>query len=942
MRRPRGAVALGTVALFASALFIGAVNPSAALTTPDTEGGVVVAPGGGVIPPKPVQDAVNPPPAPEPTGSAMHPTFALFDAEGGNVLATGKPISTLKTCGQCHDSAFIVKHNYHASVGLDDLTEPGASASGRAWDISNGWFGRWNPMLYRYLTPDTDSVLDLSTAEWVMTLGARHVGSGPATTSRDGTPLTEVPPSLDNPESSLLMESTGNTVAWDWDNSGVEELNCFLCHVPVSDNNARIAELEAGRFAWASTATLAATGIVERTTDGWEWNAAAFDESGKVDNEHLPIGKSTNQLCGQCHGTVHSGDEPIDGSTIADGWETFTTGQVFSDQRLSDSGLNLVDKDALSRSWDIHAERGLDCVSCHSSINNSAQVAEDAASKPDHLVYDPRCPNLDEYLNRPIHELAKGDTAQGTVAPEYDNTMRTCSGCHDSSASHEWLPYQDRHMQVLACETCHIPTANAPAAEQFDWTVIRTDGTPRTQTRGANGSIENAATVVAGFDPVILIRSDDDGDISLSPYNLVASWYWAHGSGAEERPVRTIDLEAAYLDGAGGYDPAIVAAFDANGDGAISEAELAIDNDQKQSVVAARLAALSLSNPHIVGEVQPYSVAHGVAGGDWAIKDCQVCHSGDSRLSAGMRLGTYVPGGVLPEFVADSNTEKTGVMTIADDGSLIYLPETTSGEIEVLGSDVAGWSDWVGLASVLIVLMGIMIHAFFRYCARRCWHRGSAIKHSATQEVYLYTRYERFWHWMQAVVIGILIFSGIVIHWPTSSATFGWMIVAHNVTAAILVLNALVALVDSVATGSVKRFIPHPQGFFSQAIDQTVYYAKGIFLGEPHPHEKRVGARLNPLQQATYLVILNILLPLQIITGILIWGAQRWPEFTSALGGLGFLLPFHNLIAWFFAAFLILHIYLTTTGATPLASIKGMVTGWEEVEVSSVVEEVST
>ena len=914
------------------------IGPSAATTTEQSDGGLVIPPGGGVIPPEEVQDLVNPPPPSPPTGSTMHPDYPLLDGQGTNVLSSGNPVSTLTTCGQCHDSSFIVEHNYHSSVGLDALTEPGTAASGRAWDISNGWFGRWNPISYRYLTPEGDPLLDLSTAGWMMSLGARHAGSGPATTSRSGMPLTDREPSLTDPESSLL---TGDSVvAWDWGNSGVEELNCFLCHVPTSDNEARIAELEAGRFQWANTATLAGTGVVEHTGDGWEWNPGAFDEYGKVNHENLPIGKSTNELCGQCHGAVHMSPDPIDGSTLLDGWETATTGQVYSDQRLSFSGLNLPGKDDLTRSWDIHAERGLDCVSCHSSINNSAQVAEDAASKPDHLIYDPRRPNLDEYLKQPIHELAKGDTAQGTVAPEYDGTMRTCSGCHDPSESHEWLPYRDRHMQVLACETCHIPTANAPAAEQYDWTVIHTDGTPRTQIRGADGAVDNAATMITGFDPVILLRSDNAGDISLSPYNLVGSWYWAHGSGDAERPVRTTDLETAYLDGAGGYDPAIVDAFDANADGTVSESELAIDTEEKQAVVAARLEALSLSNPHIVGEVQPYSVAHGVSGGDWAISDCTTCHSTSSRLSAGMRIGTYVPGGVLPTFVADSNTETTGVMTITDDGSLVYLPETTSGEIAVLGSETADWSDWIGLAAVLIVLIGIIVHGFLRFCARRCWNRGQSVRHADTAEVYIYTKYERFWHWMQAAVIGVLIFTGIVIHWPNNATAFGWMIVAHNVAAAILVINAVVALVDALATGSVKRFIPHPQGFFSQAIDQTVYYAKGIFLGEPHPHEKRVGARLNPLQQATYLVILNILLPGQIITGILIWGAQRWPDLTSRLGGLGFLLPIHNLIAWFFAAFLILHIYLTTTGATPLASIKGMVTGWEEVEVSSVVEEV--
>jgi len=929
MKRRRAVMMLGVVALFASTFMVAGVDTSIASTNTEEEGGLVIPPGGGEIPPPEVQDLVNPPPPEPPTGSTMHPTYALLDKDATNVLSSGNPVSTMNTCGQCHDSAFIVEHNYHASVGLDALTEPGTAASGRAWDISNGWFGRWNPITYRYLTPEGDELLDLSTAEWIMTLGQRHAGGGPATTSREGAPLTGLDPNPADPETSLLA-ADGTAVAWDWDNSGVEELNCFVCHVPTADNDARIAELEAGRFEWANTATLAGTGIVERTDDGWDWNADSFTSLGQINHENLPIGRSTNESCGQCHGTVHMTPEPLVGSSLLDGWETLTTGQVFSDQRLAASGLNFDDKADLSRAWDIHAERGLDCVSCHSSINNSAQVAEDPASKPDHLIYDPRSTRLDDYLYQPIHEFTKGDTAQGTVAPEYDNTMRTCTGCHDAAESHDWLPYQERHMQTVACETCHIPTAMAPAAEQYDWTVIHTDGTPRTTTRGADGPVDDADTVITGFEPAILLRSDDDGNVRLSPYNLVGSWYWAHGTGVDERPVRISDLEAAFLDGAGGYDTSIVTAFDADGDGRISESELAIDTDAKQAVVAGRLSALSLENPHIIGEVQPYSAAHGVVGGDWAIKDCQVCHSNDSRLSQGIPLGEYVPGGVIPEFLPDANTESTGTMTIAADGSLSYFPETTSGEINVLGNDTGGWADWLGLAAFLGVLIFILIHASVRIWARRHYGFGD---HGETHKVYLYTKYERFWHWMQAALIGVLIVSGIVIHWPGSASAFSWMILAHNVTAIILVINAVVALIDALATGFIKEFIPSPQGFFSQAIAQVVYYTKGIFVGDPHPHEKEPGDKLNPLQQGTYLVILNILLPLQIITGILIWGAQRWPDLTSSLGGLGFLLPVHTLIAWFFAAFVMLHIYLTTTGPTPLSAIQGMVTGWEDVEV---------
>jgi thiosulfate reductase cytochrome b subunit len=925
MRR-RAAFLATVAALFLTTASFAGIG--AASTGHDGDG-PVVPPGGGEIPPQETQDQVNPPRPEGAQGSIMHPTFALLDHNAENVLTTGLPVSTLNTCGQCHDTDFIVEHNYHASLGLDDLGVAGSTPSGRAWDTSNGPFGRWNPITYRYLTPPGDDIVDLTTPGWLTTLGMRHPGSGPATTARDGSDLETRAPDAADLEASILDPITGDAVAWDWQASGVEELNCFLCHLADPAGEARTAEIAAGNFAWAGMATLANTSLVEQSTDGWSWNPGAFTSLGQVTGDRLPIRKPTSESCSQCHGTVHMGGDPLTGDMLTDGWATLTTGQVYSDQRLKDSGLNFTDKDELSRSWDIHAERGLDCVSCHASVTNAAQVQESDETKPGHLLYDPRRAELGDYLNTPLHEFAKGDTAQGTVAPEYDNTMRTCTGCHDPSDSHGWLPYEERHMQVLACETCHIPASMAPAAEQFDWTVIREDGSPVVTMRGASGPVERATTVIDGFEPAILLRDEADGTTRLSPYNLVGSWYWAHGSDANERPVRTIDLEAAYLDG-DGYAPDIVAAFDADADGALEDDELMIDTAEKEAVVRERLASLGLSDLHIVGEVQPYSVAHGVVAGEWAIKDCQVCHSQDSKLAQAVTLGDHAPGGVVPAFVGDANTESTGFMEIRADGSVQYHPETTAGEISILGSTAGGVIDWIGLFSLLSVIAGITVHSALRYWGRRRYGRP---EHAKTKEAYLYSRYERFWHWMQAAVISALVISGIVIHWPGSAGTFRWMVLAHNILALLLVINALVALVDALATGFIKEFIPSPQGFFSQAIQQAVYYLKGIFLGEPHPFEKVPGQKLNPLQQATYFAILNILLPAQIITGILIWGAQRWPDLTSALGGLGFLLPVHSLIAWLFATFLIMHIYLTTTGPTPLASMKGMVTGWEEVEV---------
>ena len=112
-----------------------------------------------------------------------------------------------------------------------------------------------------------------------------------------------------------------------------------------------------------------------------------------------------------------------------------------------------------------------------------------------------------------------------------------------------------------------------------------------------------------------------------------------------------------------------------------------------------------------------------------------------------------------------------------------------------------------------------------------------------------------------------------------------------------------------------------------------MYYLKGIFKGEHHPFEKTRDKKLNPLQQITYIGLLNVLLPLQGITGILLWGVQRWPSIATSLGGLPILAPAHTMIAWLFAAFIVLHVYLTTTGHTVVSSIEAMINGWEEVEL---------
>ncbi|HLF02745.1 MAG TPA: cytochrome b/b6 domain-containing protein, partial [Anaerolineales bacterium] len=637
----------------------------------------------------------------------------------------------------------------------------------------------------------------------------------------------------------------------------------------------------------------------------------------------------TNENCAQCHGVVQAGsDTPlvIDSDSPAN-WQTLTTGQVISPEMISNSGLNLTGKDELDRAWDIHAERGLKCTDCHYSLNNPAYYQTD--STLEHLSFDPRRLEISEYLQKPVHQFARGQSAQFTVAPELKGTMRRCESCHTAETTHDWLPYAKQHLTEVACESCHIPKMYAPAIQQYDWTVLTSDGQPRIEYRGVEGEPAALNSLITGYTPTLLPRQNIDGGAMLAPYNLISAWYWAYDdANGNARPVRLQDLQAAWFEN-GNYVTEIVDAFDTNGDEQLSNAELKIDTHGKQALIAARLESLGLENPRIVGEVQPYSINHNVARGEWATADCQTCHNAESRITQPMQLAAYVPGGVTPTFVKDANTITNGDL-YSDGGALYYRPATGDQNVYVFGHSRVSWVDWFGLASVLGVIAGISAHGGLRFYASLRARRHSI----PTKRVYMYAVYERFWHWLQTSTILLLLVTGLIIHRPDLFGLFNfkYVVVIHNVVAAILVINAALSLFYHLVSGEIKQYIPRPYGFFDQAILQAKFYLGGIFKREPHPFEKSPQKKLNPLQQITYFGILNVLLPLQVITGALMWSVQEWPQVTNMFGGLPFLAPFHSLVAWTFAAFIIAHVYLTTTGHEPLASMKAMMIGWDEVE----------
>ena len=102
--------------------------------------------------------------------------------------------------------------------------------------------------------------------------GVRHVGGGPAEYGRDGQELADLATWLTgDPETHIVDPETGELIPWDWKTSGTVEMNCFLCHTPEPNNEARKEALHDGDFEWVGTATLLGTGVVEhmKTASGF-------------------------------------------------------------------------------------------------------------------------------------------------------------------------------------------------------------------------------------------------------------------------------------------------------------------------------------------------------------------------------------------------------------------------------------------------------------------------------------------------------------------------------------------------------------------------------------------------------------------------------------------------------------------------------------------------
>ncbi|MBV5315809.1 MAG: cytochrome b/b6 domain-containing protein [Prolixibacteraceae bacterium] len=198
-------------------------------------------------------------------------------------------------------------------------------------------------------------------------------------------------------------------------------------------------------------------------------------------------------------------------------------------------------------------------------------------------------------------------------------------------------------------------------------------------------------------------------------------------------------------------------------------------------------------------------------------------------------------------------------------------------------------------------------------------------------KVYIYKGFERFWHWTQASLIMFLAVTGFEVHGSYSIFGFEKATEYHRIASWMLIGLLIFAIFWHLTTGEWRQYIPTTK----QLKDQIKFYISGIFKGEHHPTQKTELSKLNPLQRLVYLGFKIVLIPLTTTSGILYMLYKTIDQNNLIviedypLSGIAF---WHSMGAILLMIFLVVHVYMTTTGKTPTSNINAMITGYEELE----------
>jgi len=518
----------------------------------------------------------------------------------------------------------------------------------------------------------------------------------------------------------------------------------------------------------------------------------------------------------------------------------------------SRKGKNLfIDPAKFARS--AHAGNGIACTACHDSI--SFIVKNRAVPHP--IGIEPKCGECHEKVNQ---QYSKSLHAQ--------ISKKICYSCHNPhySVPFHQLTAEDRKIRCLKCHDAYSTHKWLPQ-RQLHFNYLE-----------CASCHDLNAEIGAVFH--IVEKGKPSGENILN-YGRLAPFV----EPGKEGLVGTLDH-----DGNGKLSPAEIGSF------------------------LARLRENGIPEAALDVRILVLRPAHNFTDKGEETRDCSLCHSQNAKFYSKLVLEVPEEGGDFITIPVERQIFLLhGLGGLSEDFYLLGEAKIRKKDLR----DILGmvqrigfkWIDLVGILLVLSCLVAVSLHALLMFFTRKLREGGSieAQEHPLAETV---------GHLIHGLCVILLLLTGLQLRLPDLVPIFATFLNAvnlHNICGAIIVVDYVFWISYEVWSGRLKsRFLVFPRGFFRNSIEMLHYYGYLIFVHENCPRNFDSASVLESLEKSLFFGMMFLLIPGQILTGVLLYDLYRTMPIIEKLGGLRVIDGLHLTCAYLMMSALVIHTYLHT------------------------------
>jgi thiosulfate reductase cytochrome b subunit len=296
-------------------------------------------------------------------------------------------------------------------------------------------------------------------------------------------------------------------------------------------------------------------------------------------------------------------------------------------------------------------------------------------------------------------------------------------------------------------------------------------------------------------------------------------------------------------------------------------------------------------------------------------RNCILCHSEDAEFYSSVVLSVPEKDGTLETIPISKD-----ILRRPHDEYLMgdfYL----LGESKIRKEDLKGlvqiakglgykWIDVLGFLSIMCVMAAVCLHTALRVLTSK--ERKSVNNREDAPK----SAVERSWHWIHGLCATFLVISGIHLRFPDVlpvCISLQNAVELHNLSGILLLVSYLFWIAYRLHRRDLTDRLPMlRRRMVVDIINILHYYWYSIFVGDRLPHEFTERTGSDPLQRLIIMILAFVLIPGQILTGILLLDVQDLMPIINKLGGLRFVDALHISFAYLLISLIIVHIYLNT------------------------------